>query len=57
MPVAVTIGRSAGGLTEVRSGLGGNEIVVASGQFLIDSEASLNGALDNLQVPATGGDR
>lgn len=54
VPVAVTLGRSAGGLTEVRTGLGGGETVVASGQFLIDSEASLSGALRNLEAPAGG---
>ena len=43
-PVAVGLGRSAGGLTEILSGLQGGERVVASGQFLIDSEASLSGA-------------
>ena len=47
-PVAVGLGRSAGGLTEILSGLQGGERVVASGQFLIDSEASLSGALDRL---------
>jgi Cu(I)/Ag(I) efflux system membrane fusion protein len=55
-PVAVRIGRSAGGFTEVLAGLEGGERVVASGQFLIDSEASLSGALERLgeapQAPA-----
>ena len=51
VPVAVTPGRSAGGLTEIHAGLGGGETVVASGQFLIDSEANLNGALRNLAPP------
>jgi len=55
VPVAVTLGRSAGGMTEVRTGLGGGERVVASGQFLIDSEASLRGALENLKAPSPGG--
>jgi membrane fusion protein, copper/silver efflux system len=46
--VAVRTGRSAGGYTEMRDGLTGGEKVVVSGQFLIDSEASLSGALDRL---------
>lgn len=47
-PVRVTTGRSAGGRTEVLKGLSGGERVVVSGQFLIDSEASLSGALERL---------
>lgn len=50
VPVAVSLGRSAGGMTEVHAGLGGGETVVASGQFLIDSEANLGGALRNLEA-------
>jgi membrane fusion protein, copper/silver efflux system len=45
---AVRTGRSAGGYTEVLDGLAGGEKVVVSGQFLIDSEASLSGALERL---------
>ena len=47
-PVAVQTGRSGGGFTEILSGLEGGERVVASGQFLIDSEANLSGALERL---------
>jgi Cu(I)/Ag(I) efflux system membrane fusion protein len=47
-PVAVRVGRSGGGMTEILTGLTGGERVVASGQFLIDSEANLSGALDRL---------
>jgi len=47
-PTAVRTGRSAGGYTQVLSGLDGTERVVVSGQFLIDSEASLSGALERL---------
>jgi len=47
-PVAVRTGRSASGYTEIREGLMGGEKVVISGQFLIDSEASLSGALERL---------
>lgn len=49
-PVRVRMGRSSGGRTEILSGLKGGERVVVSGQFLIDSEASLSGALDRLDA-------
>lgn len=49
-PVAVQAGRSSGDRTEILSGLHGGERVVASGQFLIDSEASLSGALERLNA-------
>ncbi|MBI2260867.1 MAG: efflux RND transporter periplasmic adaptor subunit [Caulobacterales bacterium] len=42
-PAEVRIGREAGGQTEILAGLGEGERIVASGQFLIDSEASLSG--------------
>lgn len=42
-PAEVRIGREAGGKTEILAGLSEGEKVVASGQFLIDSEASLSG--------------
>ena len=42
-PAQVRIGREAGGQTEILAGLSEGERVVASGQFLIDSEASLSG--------------
>ena len=51
VPTAVRTGRSGGGRTEIREGLRGSERVVVSGQFLIDSEASLSGALDRLGDP------
>jgi Cu(I)/Ag(I) efflux system membrane fusion protein len=50
--MVVTTGRSAGGNTEITAGLRGDEQVVVSGQFLIDSEASLSGALERLEAPA-----
>lgn len=42
-PAAVRVGRDAGGQTEILAGLSAGEKVVASGQFLLDSEASLTG--------------
>jgi Cu(I)/Ag(I) efflux system membrane fusion protein len=42
-PAEVRVGRDAGGQTEVLEGLHDGETVVASGQFLLDSEASLTG--------------
>lgn len=51
-PVRVRSGRSSGGRTEILAGLKGGERVVTSGQFLIDSEASLSGALQRLETPA-----
>ncbi len=42
-PVEVRAGREAGGRTEVLAGLSEGQKVVASGQFLLDSEASLSG--------------
>jgi Cu(I)/Ag(I) efflux system membrane fusion protein len=50
MPVEVELGRRAGDRIEVASGLEEGQRVVASGQFLIDSEASLTGALDRLEA-------
>ena len=52
VPTAVTPGRSGGGMTEILSGLAGGEKIVASAQFLIDSEADLSGALERLASPA-----
>ena len=54
-PVEVTLGRQANDRTEVLTGLAEGQQVVASGQFLIDSEASLQGVLDRLaSAPASG---
>lgn len=44
-PVAVTLGREAGDQVEVLQGLAEGDRVVVSGQFLLDSEASLAGVL------------
>ena len=42
-PAEIQVGREAGGRTEVLAGLTEGEQIVASGQFLLDSEASLSG--------------
>lgn len=47
-PVAVRTGVEAGERIEVLEGLEAGQQVVASGQFLIDSEASLRGALERM---------
>lgn len=49
-PVTVTTGNDSGSDTEVLSGLSEGEQVVASGQFLIDSEASLKSVLPRLEA-------
>ncbi|AFJ45167.1 efflux RND transporter periplasmic adaptor subunit [Shimwellia blattae] len=47
-PVTVTAGRSQDGWTEITAGLSEGQNVVTSGQFLIDSEASLRSALPQM---------
>ena len=42
-PAEVRVGGSAGDKTEILAGLSAGERIVASGEFLIDSEASLSG--------------
>jgi Cu(I)/Ag(I) efflux system membrane fusion protein len=48
----VEVGREAGGRSEIRKGVKAGDRVVTSGQFLIDSEASLKGALSRLEGAA-----
>ncbi len=48
-PVDVTTGAEADGRTEIRMGLEPGQRVVVSGQFLIDSEASLKGAMARME--------
>ncbi|MBC7944490.1 MAG: efflux RND transporter periplasmic adaptor subunit [Burkholderiales bacterium] len=50
-PAEVTTGMEADGKTEIQQGLEQGQRVVASGQFLIDSESSLRTALDRLTEP------
>jgi Cu(I)/Ag(I) efflux system membrane fusion protein len=52
LPVEIEIGAEADGKTAVLKGLSAGQKVVVSGQFLIDSEASLKGALDRIQERA-----
>jgi membrane fusion protein, copper/silver efflux system len=47
-PALVRVGAEHGGRSEILEGLTPGQSVVASGQFLIDSEANLRGAFDNL---------
>lgn len=57
-PAEVRVGREAQGKAEILAGLAPGEKVVVSGQFLLDSEASLTGldvrAID--EAPASAGD-
>ena len=54
VPVEVTPGREAEGKTEILAGaLAEGERIVVSGQFMIDSEASLRGALARMQTAPT----
>ncbi|WP_281663750.1 MULTISPECIES: efflux RND transporter periplasmic adaptor subunit [Paraburkholderia] len=54
-PVSVTVGNDTGDDTEVSSGLTEGQQVVASGQFLIDSEASLKSVLPRLEATVPTG--
>jgi Cu(I)/Ag(I) efflux system membrane fusion protein len=47
-PMLVRVGAEHAGRSEILEGLSAGQNVVASGQFLIDSEASLRGAFENL---------
>lgn len=50
-PVNVTAGHSQDGWVEIKQGLSLGEQVVTSGQFLIDSEASLQSVLPQMEEP------
>lgn len=47
----VTLGAEVGGSTAILSGLEAGQSIVLSGQFLIDSEASLKSAVSRLSTP------
>ena len=53
-PVEVTLGRSQGDAIAIASGLSEGQRVVASGQFLIDSEANLSSAVARLNASRPG---
>ena len=52
-PVPVEIGEEVDEWIVIRSGLAAGQQVVASGQFLIDSEASLQGVMARTATPST----
>lgn len=47
-PQEVEVGVEHAGMSEIRKGIGDGAVVVLSGQFLIDSEANLSGAIARL---------
>lgn len=47
-PIEVSAGQTQDGWVEIKSGLDVGQLVVTSGQFLIDSEASLQSALPQM---------
>lgn len=53
MPVDVETGRESDGQTQILKGLDLGQKIVVSGQFLIDSEASLRGSANRVGGPAT----
>jgi Cu(I)/Ag(I) efflux system membrane fusion protein len=54
-PAEVEVGRETGDMSEIRKGLKAGQRVVASGQFLVDSEASLKGVLNRLTTKESAG--
>jgi membrane fusion protein, copper/silver efflux system len=50
VPVEVRVGREAGEWTQILEGIESGDEVVSSGQFLIDSEASLSGIIERLSA-------
>jgi membrane fusion protein, copper/silver efflux system len=50
-PVDVELGLEAAGQTEIRAGLTLDQEIVVSGQFLLDSEASLQGTATRMSEP------
>lgn len=54
-PVPVTVGGEWNGLAEILGGVTAGDRVVLSGQFLIDSEASLNAGFARMEAPADHG--
>lgn len=56
LPAEVELGAESNGQTEIRKGLELGQKVVVSGQFLLDSEASLRGATARMGNTATADD-
>lgn len=54
LPAEVKLGREANGNVEILDGLQEGQEVVASGQFLIDSEANLKGVLAKMSASSSG---
>lgn len=52
VPKRVRVFHESNGVTAIRSGLQEGEKVVASGLFLIDSEANIAGALERMRAQA-----
>ncbi len=52
-PAQVTVGDEREGQTEILTGVQEGETIVSSGQFLIDSEASLQGVLARMSAPVS----
>lgn len=52
MPVQVEVGQEAGGQVEIRAGLQAGQKVAVSGQFLVDSEASLKASGQRMEGAA-----
>ena len=50
VPADVDVGRESGDMTEIRKGLLAGQRIVVSGQFLVDSEASLKGVLARISA-------
>ena len=56
VPVDVEVGADSNGQTEIRKGLLAGQKVVVSGQFLVDSEASLRASTTRMaEMPASAG--
>ena len=49
----VQVGIESGNRIEIRSGIAAGDLVVTSGQFLIDSESNIDSALARMGEPAT----
>jgi hypothetical protein len=54
-PVDVTPGAESGDWIEIRQGIKAGDVVVTSGQFLIDSEANVRASFKRMEAP-TGAD-